>query len=43
MEPEKCKGWDWYAFDAIPEKVLPGHKALIELYKNNSTTLVDLR
>jgi len=31
-EPHKCKGWEWYNLDNIPEKILPGHKALLDIF-----------
>ena len=43
MEPEKCESWDWYSLNKLPEYVLPGHKAAINLYKNpDSINLIDL-
>jgi len=32
-EPEKCEGWEWISPDALPEKILPGHRAAIQLYQ----------
>ncbi len=32
IEPEMCEGWDWYDFDELPDNILPGHKAAIEMY-----------
>lgn len=34
-EPDKCEGWEWFSFDEIPEKILPGHKAAIDLFLNS--------
>lgn len=31
-EPEKCEGWEWFHFDQLPEKLLPGHAAALNLY-----------
>lgn len=42
MEPDKCKGWEWFAIDELPKKILPGHKALIEMYTTDGPKLVDL-
>lgn len=32
MEPDKCEGWEWVSVDALPDDVLPGHEAGLELY-----------
>ncbi len=34
-EPDKCEGWGWYGLDELPEPLLPGHAAAIELYKHS--------
>lgn len=31
-EPHKCKGWEWHPLDNLPEKLLPGHKALLDIF-----------
>lgn len=36
-EPEKCEGWEWISLDKLPESILPGHKAIIDLYINKET------
>lgn len=45
-EPEKCEGWEWHTLDDLPEPILPGHTAAIELYRtakeNRNTFLVDM-
>jgi 8-oxo-dGTP diphosphatase len=33
-EPEKCEGWEWYSVENLPQNILNGHKAGIEMYKN---------
>jgi 8-oxo-dGTP diphosphatase len=33
-EPDKCEGWEWHPLDSIPENILPGHKAGIDIFKN---------
>lgn len=33
-EPDKCEGWGWFAFNSIPENILAGHKAAIDLFLN---------
>lgn len=34
-EPDKCEGWEWIDITSDMSQVLPGHKAGIEMYKNN--------
>jgi len=34
-EPDKCEGWVWVDMASDLTKVLPGHKAGIEMYKTN--------
>ncbi len=34
-EPDKCEGWEWIDIASDLTQVLPGHKAGIEMYKNN--------
>jgi len=34
-EPDKCEGWEWIDVASDLTQVLPGHKAGIEMYKNN--------
>lgn len=41
MEPNKCKGWNWYSLDKLPKNILKGHAAAIELLMNNGH-LIDL-
>ncbi len=41
-EPEKCKGWEWYSFEHLPQNILPGHKAIIEIYINRGEQVKDL-
>ncbi len=36
-EPHKCEGWDWYSLDNLPKEILPGHKAIIEMYLDQSS------
>lgn len=31
-EPHKCEGWKYFAPEALPENILPGHKAVIAMY-----------
>lgn len=36
IESDKCVGWEWMDIGSLPEKILPGHTAVIEMYKKNS-------
>jgi 8-oxo-dGTP diphosphatase len=38
-EPDKCAGWEWYPLDILPENILPGHKAAIEMYIKKETLI----
>lgn len=40
-EPDKCRGWEWITLENLPEHILRGHKAAIEIYLSNKT-LVDI-
>lgn len=31
-EPTKCKSWEWFSIDHLPEKLLKGHKVIIDMY-----------
>ncbi len=31
MEPEKCEGWQWFSWDALPEPLFPTVTALAEI------------
>lgn len=33
-EPDKCEGWKFYPLSNIPDKLLPGHKAGLDLFFN---------
>lgn len=35
-EPHKCKEWLWFAPNELPENILPGHKAVIEMVLDSS-------
>ena len=36
-EPDKCEGWKWFDINNLPETILPGHKAIIDIYLNPQT------
>ena len=43
LEPDKCEHWLWMPLRKLPESLLPGHAAAIELYINkNDDKLKDL-
>ena len=31
-EPHKCEDWMWYPLAQLPDDILPGHKATLDLY-----------
>lgn len=33
-EPDKCEEWEWHDMKNLPDKILVGHKSVIEMYKN---------
>lgn len=39
VEPDKCEDWKWYPLNNLPENMVPGHKAALEIYLNKTTTL----
>lgn len=42
MEPDKCEKWDWYPLSSLPENMMKGHKAAIEMYLDSAIHLKDL-
>ncbi len=38
-EPQKCEGWEWYAPQQLPESVLAGHMAAIDMFMNKKTLI----
>jgi 8-oxo-dGTP diphosphatase len=37
IEPTKSKDWEWISLDNLPENILPGHKAVLDMFKNQNT------
>jgi 8-oxo-dGTP diphosphatase len=37
VEPNKSKDWEWISLDKLPENILPGHKAVLDMFKNQNT------
>lgn len=37
VEPTKSKDWEWVSIDQLPENILPGHKAVLDMFKNQNT------
>lgn len=42
LEPDKCKGWNWYSLKELPDNILRGHKTVIDMYLNKDSSLSDL-
>lgn len=40
-EPEKNDFWKWYDIDKLPSPIVPGHHAIIDLYKSQQQ-LIDI-
>lgn len=36
VEKDKCQNWDWYDLDKLPEDILRGHQAAIDLLRNKT-------
>lgn len=34
VEKDKCQSWQWFDLQNLPEDILPGHKAALEIYLN---------
>jgi 8-oxo-dGTP diphosphatase len=35
-EPEKCFGWEWFDWNALPENLFPPFRKMIPLYHNHN-------
>ena len=33
LEPEKCEEWKWFDADNLPDDILPGHRAGINMFR----------
>jgi 8-oxo-dGTP diphosphatase len=33
-EPDKCEAWEWFTLEKIPQNILPGHIAAIDIFLN---------
>ena len=43
IEPIKCESWEWYPIDNLPENILPGHKAALDIFLHpNQLSVRDL-
>lgn len=40
LEPTKCESWDWYLPNTLPQDILPGHMAGIEMLVNPSESKI---
>jgi 8-oxo-dGTP diphosphatase len=36
MEKDKCEGWQWYEINNLPSQIIPGHKAVIDMFINSN-------
>lgn len=36
LEPEKCQGWEWFDFEALPEPLFPSVKSFLDQYDQAS-------
>ncbi len=33
VEPDKCRGWEWFSLSDVPKNILQGHAAALEMYR----------
>lgn len=41
LEPEKCEGWDWYAFDALPEPLFVYCRMAADIHRSGGPLCID--
>lgn len=42
VEPHKCEGWEWFGLDALPDTILPGHAAGINMLAKSDSSIRDI-
>ena len=42
MEPEKCEDWEWFDLNDLPEPVVPGHLAGLQLLQSATVTYLEI-
>lgn len=41
-EPDKCEEWEWFSLTDLPDNILPGHKAALEMFRDAKLSCCDL-